>query len=161
LIIETFERGATPRYRPTVPIPIVSIVRSLDVRIIYGTEQSSGGTRRLDALTAYLQGRHEYLRFTGAGNARARELFVRSLELDPNYADAIVALAHTYFIEMAQAPKEDWDGILARIAELELLHRLQRRWYGATSGDRDRSHADLDDDQCHRQRRGAELDEDR
>jgi hypothetical protein len=25
IIIETFERGATPRYRPTVPIPIVSI----------------------------------------------------------------------------------------------------------------------------------------
>ena len=37
----------------------------------------------------------------------------------------------------------------------------QRRRYGATSGDRYRSHADLDDDQCHRQRRGAELDEDR
>ena len=95
------------------------IARSLDVRILYGTDQSSGGTRRLDAWTAYLQGRNEYLKFSEGGNARAQEHYRRALEIDPNYAEAMVALAGTYLIGMIEAPKEDWEGVLAKIAELE------------------------------------------
>ncbi|HEX9906425.1 MAG TPA: BTAD domain-containing putative transcriptional regulator [Propylenella sp.] len=95
------------------------IARSLDVRINHGTEQSSGGTRKVDASTAYLQGRNEYLKFTAPGNARARRHYLRALEVDPNYAEAMVALASTYFIEMVGAPAEDWGSALAKIAELQ------------------------------------------
>jgi hypothetical protein len=44
---------------------------------------------------------------------------------------------------------------------MRALHRLWRGRYGAASGNRDWPHADLDDDQLHRPRRGAKLDEDR
>ena len=44
---------------------------------------------------------------------------------------------------------------------LRALHRLRRRRHGIASRDRYESHADLDDDQCHRPRRGAELVDDR
>lgn len=95
------------------------IARSLDVRILYGTNEASGGTRRLDAWTAYLQGRKEYLKFSQGANARAEEYYRRALEIDPNYAEAIVALASTYLIGMFDAPKEEWGGVLTKIAELE------------------------------------------
>jgi TolB-like protein/DNA-binding SARP family transcriptional activator/Tfp pilus assembly protein PilF len=95
------------------------IARSLDVRIVYGTEQSPGGTHRLDAWSAYLEGRTEYLKFTLAGNTRAREHFLRALEFDPTYAEATLALANTYFVEMTGTPKDDWGSALATITELD------------------------------------------
>ena len=125
------------------------IARSLDVRIVYGTEQSPGGTHRLGAWSAYIEGRTEYLKFTSAGNKRAREHFLRALEVDPNYADATLALANTYFIEMLGAPKEDWGSALAKITELDRqaaqiaprmprLHEL-RSMLAMTRGDYDRA----------------------
>ena len=95
------------------------IARSLDLRIIYGTEQSSGGTRSLDAWSAFVEGRTEYLKFTSAGNARAREHYLRAIEIDPNFAEAMVALANTHFVEMVGTPSEDWAPALAAITELD------------------------------------------
>jgi TolB-like protein/DNA-binding winged helix-turn-helix (wHTH) protein len=95
------------------------IARSLDLRINYAGDQSSGGTRNPDASTAYLQGRNEYLKFTRAGNSRAREHYLRAIKFDPNYAQAMVALAHSYFIEMVGARAEDWGRSLAKIARLQ------------------------------------------
>jgi TolB-like protein/DNA-binding SARP family transcriptional activator len=125
------------------------IARSLDVRIVYGTQQAPGGTDRLDAWSAYTEGRTEYLKFTPAGNRRAREHFLRALEVDPNYAEAILALANTYFIEMTGTPKEDWGNALAKITELDRqaaqiapgmprLHEL-RSMLAMTRGDYDRA----------------------
>jgi TolB-like protein/DNA-binding winged helix-turn-helix (wHTH) protein len=93
------------------------IARSLDLRIIYGTEQAAGGTNSLDAWSAFVQGRTEYLKFTSAGNLRAREHYLRAIEIDPNFAEAMIALANTHFIEMVGMP--DWGSPLAAITELE------------------------------------------
>jgi TolB-like protein/DNA-binding winged helix-turn-helix (wHTH) protein len=95
-----------------------SIAGTLGIGSDQASGQPSGGTRSLEAATAFLQGRKEYLRF-GAGNLQARVHYLRALEIDPNYAQAIVALANTYFIEMMSARPEDWGGSLAKIGELE------------------------------------------
>jgi adenylate cyclase len=95
------------------------IARSLDVRIIYGSDKSSGGTRSLDAWAAYMQGRTEYLKFATDGIARAREHYQRAIEIDPNYAEAMVALAYAQLIEMSGAPQETWPDALASIRHLE------------------------------------------
>jgi len=94
------------------------IARTLDVRITYGSEPPAGGTRRLNAWTAYLEGRSEYLKFSGAGNLRAREHYERAVTLDPNYAEAVVAIAHTHLLELMALPEGQWEGVLARIDEL-------------------------------------------
>ncbi len=94
------------------------IARTLDVRLTYGTEPSSGGTLSLDAWAAYVQGREAYLEFSETGNARAREHYRRALAFDPDYAEAIVALAKTHFVELARLPAEEWGGVLARIEDL-------------------------------------------
>jgi TolB-like protein/DNA-binding winged helix-turn-helix (wHTH) protein/tetratricopeptide (TPR) repeat protein len=95
------------------------IARSLDVRIIYGSDKSSGGTRSLDAWAAYMQGRTEYLKFAADGIARARGHYQRAIEIDPNYAEAMVALAYAQLIEMSGAPQETWPDALASIRHLE------------------------------------------
>ena len=94
------------------------IARTLDVRITYGSEPPAGGTRRLDAWTAYVQGRSEYLKFSRAGNLRAREHYERAVTLDPNYAEAVVAIAHTHLLELMVLPKEQWESALTRIEKL-------------------------------------------
>ena len=75
---------------------------------------SSQRAARLDAWTAYLQGRSEYLKFSNTANLRAREHYLRALEVDPTYAEAIVALAHTYIMEMLETPTERWESVQAR-----------------------------------------------
>ena len=95
------------------------IARSLDVRINFGTAQSSGDTRVLAAASAYLQGRNEYLKFRGAKNLRARQFYLRAIELDPKYAEAMIAVANTYFVEMLNAPPETWGSALSEIDRLQ------------------------------------------
>lgn len=123
------------------------IARSLDVRIIYGSERAAGGTRSLDAWAAYVKGRTEYLKFTKAGILSARQHLLQALQLDPNYAEAMVALANTYFAEMGGARKDAWASALAKIDELDRraaqieprmprLHEL-RSMMALTRGDND------------------------
>jgi TolB-like protein/DNA-binding winged helix-turn-helix (wHTH) protein len=95
------------------------IARSLDLRIIYGTERATGGTHSLDAWSAFVQGRTEYLKFTSAGNARARELYLRAVEIDRNFAEAMIALANTHFVDMVDMPAENWATSLAKVTELD------------------------------------------
>ena len=95
------------------------IARNLDIRINFGTEGMAGGTHSLDSWTAYVQGRNEYDKFALASNARAREHFSRAIEIDPGYAEAMIALAKTHFVEMGLQSAENWESHLASIAELQ------------------------------------------
>lgn len=53
-------------------------------------------TDRLDAYDLVLRGRFELRKVDRANNLKARDLFRRALDLDPNYADARAGLAWTY-----------------------------------------------------------------
>lgn len=130
------------------------IARSLDVRIVSGSDGSLGGTRSLEAWTAYVRGRNEYLKFSLAGKTRAREHYRRAIELDPNYAEAIVALANTHLIGMAATPAEKWDSIIVKIEELDRqaaeiaphMPRLRglRAMLALTRGDQDQALAEAE-----------------
>jgi TolB-like protein/DNA-binding SARP family transcriptional activator len=101
------------------------IAHSLDVRIIRGSRHSSGGTDQLDAWAAYNEGQTAYRDFTRAGNVRARYHFLRALELDPDYAEALIALALTHLLALFETPAQEWADALARIAELkDRAHRI-------------------------------------
>ena len=56
-------------------------------------------TDNLTAYNAWLRGLEYHWRFTKEGNAQARQLFERAIELDPQYADAYASLGWTYFLE--------------------------------------------------------------
>ena len=67
---------------------------SLDAR---GLERiKSHSTESLDALDAYLLGRHHVWSLTEEGMSKAKSYFERALELDPDYASAHFGLAHWY-----------------------------------------------------------------
>ncbi|HSE78747.1 MAG TPA: tetratricopeptide repeat protein [Alphaproteobacteria bacterium] len=60
------------------------------------------GTRNLDAWLAATQGLHLLRKLTRADTARARELYTRALEADPDYAGAWDGLGWTYFLDAWQ-----------------------------------------------------------
>ena len=78
-----------------------SIQRALRVEILEA-ELERVRRKPTEDLTAYdasLQGSFEIQHFTPDANARARALFQRAVELDPDYAEAHAALGMTYFLE--------------------------------------------------------------
>ena len=80
---------------------IESTVKKLALKIdeIERARAMRKGTRNLEAYDYLLQGRHHHVRFTRSDNIKARELFKKALELDPDYAAAYVALGNTYFTD--------------------------------------------------------------
>ena len=56
-------------------------------------------TDSLEAYDAFLRGAEYFYRFTKEGNAQARPLFEKTIELDPQYAEAYTLLGWTYFLE--------------------------------------------------------------
>jgi tetratricopeptide (TPR) repeat protein len=77
--------------------------------------------KRTDSLEAYdtlLRGAESFLRFTKDGNAQARPLFEKTIELDPQYAEAYVYLGWTYLIAWGQQWSPDLQ-TLQRAFELE------------------------------------------
>ncbi len=66
-------------------------------------------TNNLTAYDSCLRGQELYRRFTKEANAQARPLFERAIALDPQYADAYVALGWTYvrerLLHWSQAPQ--------------------------------------------------------
>ncbi len=64
---------------------------------VTGVELAQSAAKPPSNLEAYdlvLRGRDAFARITRSGNAEARELFTRAIELDPNYAPAYVGLAN-------------------------------------------------------------------
>ena len=95
------------------------IARSLDIRLSAGSTAGSGGTRNLDALAAYMDGKAAYETFTPEGNRAAQRHFVEALEIDPDFARAMIGIANTHLIEMIGAPAEAWTEPLREISRLQ------------------------------------------
>ena len=55
-------------------------------------------TDNLEAYDTFLRGAEYFYRFTKEGNAQARPLFEKTIELDPQYAEAYAWLGWTYLI---------------------------------------------------------------
>ncbi|BCH27202.1 tetratricopeptide repeat protein [Mesorhizobium sp. L-8-3] len=74
------------------------IVRSLEVKLVKGDDACAPRieTDNPEAYDCVLRGREQYRLFSKNGNAAARRLYERAIELDPNYAAAHAALAETY-----------------------------------------------------------------
>jgi adenylate cyclase len=68
-------------------------LHNLKVPLGSGIGQS---TNNLEAYDDFLRASEYYFRFTSGGNAKARELDQKAIELDPNYADAYASLGWTY-----------------------------------------------------------------
>jgi adenylate cyclase len=77
------------------------IVRSLEVKLIEGDDArpSRVETDNPEAYDCILRGREQYRLFSKDGNAAARRLYERAIELDPSYAAAYAGLAETYLHE--------------------------------------------------------------
>jgi adenylate cyclase len=80
------------------------IVRSLEIKLMPGESMRSPRveTDNPEAYDCLLRGREQYRLFSKAGNAAARQLYERAIELDPNYAAPYAALAesclHDWFL---------------------------------------------------------------
>ena len=59
-------------------------------------------TDNLEAYDTFLRGAEYFYRFTKEGNAQARPLFEKTIELDPQYAEAYAWLGYTYLIAWIQ-----------------------------------------------------------
>jgi adenylate cyclase len=73
-------------------------------------------TDNLEAYDYCLRGLTYHLHFTRDGNAQARQLYKKALELDPRYAGAYALLGHTYFVDWIsqwsqdpQTPERAWE----------------------------------------------------
>jgi TolB-like protein/class 3 adenylate cyclase len=77
---------------------IQNVVNALELRVASGQKaaQTPGGTRNPDAYDAYLQGLELVWRDTPADFAKAVPHLERAIELDPNYGEALAALAQAY-----------------------------------------------------------------
>jgi adenylate cyclase len=95
------------------------IVRALAVRLTDGEQHRLGQapTADLEAYDLVLRGQDERKRATREGNLEARRLFVKALDLDPNYARAYAGLswAHLHTWQFLWTSDQ---GSLARAREL-------------------------------------------
>ena len=79
----------------------LEIVSSLKVKLTDGEQGRlrDRTTNNLEAWRLAVRGYSYWHRYTGENNAKARELFQRAIEIDPNYAWAWTMLGFTYFID--------------------------------------------------------------
>jgi adenylate cyclase len=76
------------------------IVTTLNLQLTLWKEHGILARKRshnLDAYDDFLRGWEYAWRFTKEGNAKARQMFEKAIELDPNYADAYRSLGFTYW----------------------------------------------------------------
>ena len=60
-----------------------------------------------EAYDYFLRGQGYFWRFTKEANTRARRMFEKATELDPEYAEPYAALGFTYFVEWASLWSQD------------------------------------------------------
>ncbi len=79
----------------------LKIVVSLQVELTMGEQARvlSRTTESVRAWTYYTQAFSNFMKFSPAGNARARELAEEALALDHNFADAIIILGFTHLVD--------------------------------------------------------------
>jgi adenylate cyclase len=77
------------------------VVVALQVKLTSGEQARMwyGSTRNLEAWGYAVKGLGPFYHYTKDGNAKARELFKRAVEIDPEYVHAIVMLGMTHFID--------------------------------------------------------------
>lgn len=100
----------------------LSVATELQVELTEGEQARmvSRGTGSLEAWT-YLWRSVEFIeRYTKEGNARARELIEKAVELDPDYAEALVFLAWRHFQEARWEWSESPERSLEKARELAL-----------------------------------------
>ena len=82
---------------------VQTIVTTLAIKIS-AAERARAMRKDTDNLEAYdyvLRGREYYKERTRSTNVKAKEMFKKAIELDPNYADAYVHLAWSYMSELS------------------------------------------------------------
>ncbi len=96
------------------------IVATLVGKLLDSERRRARGDDRTENLQAYelvLRGREHWFRFTEEDNEKARELYERAIEIDPEYGRAYASLAWSYVTAYneywAENPKEALDQALA------------------------------------------------
>ena len=97
---ERYERELKDLFKVQDEI-IEAIVKKLALKIdeIERARAMRKGTKNLEAYDYLLQGRHHYAKYKRSANIKARELFKKALDLDPDYAAAHVELGRTYNLD--------------------------------------------------------------
>jgi adenylate cyclase len=97
------------------------IVRALEVKLVDDTapQRAVEQIHNPEAYDCVLRAREQYRLFSKDGNASARKLFERAIELDPGYAEPYAGLAETYVQDwfMGTEPTLDRGFELAQEAE--------------------------------------------
>ena len=87
------------------------IVRELEINLVDGANSRSARveTDIPEAYDCVLRGREQYRLFSKDGNLRARQLYEKAIELDPNYAAAYAGLAGTCMHDWFQGSPDALD----------------------------------------------------
>jgi adenylate cyclase len=109
----------------------LAVITALQVQLTEGEQERISlvhGTQDLESWVIAGQALHLLRNFTIQDNARARELYQRAVELDPNYAGALDGLAWTYILAARFGWSDDPEGdfqiateLAARAMELDPL----------------------------------------
>ena len=126
---ETFARKFEDIFAVETEIARSTVNLLQDNYIESGTLTNSASTKSTDAYVIYLKGREQYRKQTTESMKAARKLFEQAIGLDPEYAQAYVALADTIVL-LAEGPERF--GILktdiaARLAKEYLEKALLRQ----------------------------------
>jgi TolB-like protein len=103
-----------------------NIALAMQVKLTYGESARlwEGQTKSLRAWEKMALGRGLFLRFNSIDNRAARRVFKEALDIDPNYAGAMVLLAHTYWWEARFERSADKERCL-QIAEQQVERALR------------------------------------
>lgn len=128
----------------------LAVITALQVQLTEGEQERISlvhGTQNLESWVIAGQALHLLRNFTIQDNARARELYQRAVELDPNYAGALDGLAWTHILAARFGWSDDPEGdfqvateLAARAMELDPLRSRNYALDGMlrlTSGEHD------------------------
>lgn len=98
-----------------------NVVTALQVRLVEGEQARAWrkSTKDLGAWECFVQALAHFRRFTQGDNARARSLFERATQLDPDYASALVWLAWTHWSDARFLWSEDPEHALSMAVDLK------------------------------------------